>query len=140
MSVAMIIRSRRTVDAPTQRVFQAPVQLDRNDFESPGETAPTWLVVVFTSQTCHVCADVAAKAKVLASSEVSVHEVEFTANRRLHERYAIEAVPTTVICDEQGVVRRSFMGPVTATDLWVSVADLRDPSADREPRHCQNHG
>ena len=58
-----------------------PVQLDRADFARPD--AP-WLVAVFTSTTCQTCADVARKAEVLASDEVAVAEVEYSANRDLH--------------------------------------------------------
>lgn len=141
VATALVIRSRTAVDAPTQRSYSAPVQIDPADFidaDTGSTERPDWLVVVFTSHTCHVCADVMAKARVLHSRSVAVYEADFGADRRLHERYDIDAVPTTVICDSAGVVRRSILGPVTATDLWVAVADVRDPSAAREPRHCAN--
>ena len=142
--VALVIRSRGAVDAPTQRSYSAPTQIDTADFIDADVIdadvgGAEWLVVVFTSHTCHVCADVAAKARVLESRSVAVREVEYAADRRLHERYNIDAVPTLVICDAQGVVRKSILGPVSATDLWVAVADVRDPSAQAEPRHCANH-
>lgn len=136
---ALVIRSRNVVDAPTQRTYSAPTQLDPSDFVDGAGGSAEWMVVVFTSETCHVCADVATKARVLESRSVVVREVEFASNRRLHEKYGIDAVPTLVICDADGVVRRSILGPVSATDLWVAVADVRDPSADHEPRHCANH-
>ena len=66
--VALIARRRRP-DAPTQPAGRVPTQLDRGDFERPD--AP-WLVAVFTSATCHTCADVVAKATVLASDDVAV--------------------------------------------------------------------
>lgn len=123
--VAVVVRRRRP-DPPTQPSGNVPTQLDRADFPQPD--AP-WLVVVFTSATCHTCADVARKAQVVASDEVAVAEVEFTAARTLHERYRIDAVPTLVIADRAGVVRTGFLGPVTATDLWAGVATARDRSA-----------
>ena len=41
-----------------------------------------------------------------------------------------DAVPTIVVADEQGVVRASFVGPPSATDLWAAVAKARDPDED----------
>ena len=123
--VALVLQRRRT-DAPTQPAgtFTAPQQLDRTDFTRP--EAP-WLVVTFTSATCSTCADVWAKASLLDSSEVATQEVEVGADGDLHARYSIEAVPITVVADGQGVVRSSFVGPVTSTHLWAALAELRDP-------------
>jgi hypothetical protein len=120
--VAIVLRRRRRPDAPTRSVSLVPEQLDRADFVTP---ATPWLVAVFTSATCATCADVVAKAKVLASDDVAVEEVEFRTRPDLHRRYLIEAVPLLVIADRRGVVRGHFLGPVTATDLWAAVAAAR---------------
>jgi len=37
-------------------------------------------------------------------------------------------VPLVLIVDAEGVVRRDFLGPVTATDLWAAVAEVRNPA------------
>ena len=79
----------------------------------------------------------ATKAKVLASSQVAVVEVEFASQRALHQRYGIDAVPTTVVADSQGVVRASFLGRATATDLWAAVAEARDPGS-RPSQGCDH--
>ena len=94
-----------------------------HDFERPD--AP-WLVAVFTSATCHTCADVVAKAAVLASDDVAVTDIEWQTQRDVHDRYRIDSVPLLVIADREGVVRGSFAGPVTATDLWAAVAAARE--------------
>jgi len=125
-AVAAVARRRRP-DAPTQLRGHVPVQLDRADFARP--EAP-WLVAVFSSATCRSCADVAAKAAVLASDDVAVVDVEFATHRDIHERYAIDSVPLVVIADASGVVHRHFLGPVTATDLWAAVAWARDGRDD----------
>jgi hypothetical protein len=126
VAVALVVRRRRP-DAPTQPTGAVPSQLDRRDFDRPDAD---WLVVVFTSETCRTCADVVAKAVVTASEDVAVSDVGWQARKDLHERYAIDAVPLLVIADRDGVVRRSFAGPVTATDLWAAVAAVREePSA-----------
>jgi hypothetical protein len=121
--VGVVLRRRRTSDAPTRGRGLVPEQLDRADFGGSG--AP-WLVAVFTSATCSTCADVVAKAEVLASADVAVEVIEFRARPDLHQRYGIEAVPLLVIADELGVVRGHFLGPVTSTDLWAAVAAARD--------------
>jgi hypothetical protein len=120
-AVALLLRSRRP-DAPTGRAGLVPDQLDRADFVDP---ARPWLVAVFTSSTCSTCADVEAKAAVLASDDVAVDVIEYAARRDLHRRYHIEAVPLVAIADAAGVVRRHFLGPVPATDLWAAIADVR---------------
>jgi hypothetical protein len=137
VAVAVVLRRRQGTQIPTQPRHQVPVQVDRADFVRPD--AP-WLVAVFTSSTCHVCADVARKAVVLESPEVAVQEIEYTTDRALHSRYSIDAVPAVVIVDADGVVRGSFLGPVTATDLWVAVAEARDPGSTPTSGGCQNHG
>ena len=124
--VAVVVRRRRVPDAPTQRRFTAPEQLDRSDFARPD--AP-WLVAVFSSATCDVCAQVLDKAKVLECADVAVVEVEYSADRALHERYSIDAVPTLVVADAKGVAVATFLGPMTATDLWAAVAEAREPGS-----------
>jgi hypothetical protein len=124
--VAGVARRRRRADAPTQVRHQLPEQLDRADFPRPD--AP-WLVVVFSSATCSTCADVVRKARVLEAPEVAVAEISFQEHRDLHQRYAIDAVPGLVVADRLGVVVASFLGPVTATDLWAAVASARGDDA-----------
>ena len=124
MVVATVIQRRRA-DAPVRTGFSLPDQLDRADFTRPD--AP-WLVAVFTSATCATCADVWAKTDVLASDDVAVQQVEYGRDRELHDRYAIDAVPALVVVDALGVVRRSFLGPVSATHLWAALAEVRGES------------
>ena len=131
--VAIVARRRRVPDAPTQRRYAVPEQLDRSDFPQPD--AP-WLVAVFSSATCDVCAQVVAKAKVLECGDVAVVDVEYGTDRALHERYAIDAVPTLVVADRQGVVVTSFLGPMTATDLWAAVAEAREPGSTPSGGSC----
>jgi len=122
--IALVLRRRRAVDTPTQKVFAAPRQIDRSDFPNAQHQ---WMVAVFTSETCHVCADMLAKAHVVASNSVSVVELEYSAFKDLHSKYNIEAVPTIIVTDDRGVVHKSFIGPVSATDLWAGVASAREP-------------
>ena len=128
--VVALVVDRRRPDAPTAPRWAVPTQLDRADFAEPGRP---WLVAVFTSSTCDACTGTAAKAAVLACDDVAVDEVEVAGRAELHRRYAIDAVPLVVVADAEGVVRASFVGPPTATDLWAAVAELRDPGSSPEP-------
>lgn len=114
--------------------YPVPSLLVRSDFPSP---ELPWLVAVFTSATCTSCARTWESARQLAGGSVAVAEVEVKADPELHERYGIEAVPIILVADADGVVRASFVGPPTATDLWGTVAELREPGS--LPESC-DHG
>jgi hypothetical protein len=131
IGVAAYLQRRQRPAAPIRTGWSVPGQVDRADFDRPD--AP-WLVAVFTSATCGSCAGVWQRAQPLASEVVAVQEVEHTKDRALHERYAIDAVPATLVIDAEGVVAASFIGPVTATDLWAAVAEARDPGST--PPEC----
>jgi hypothetical protein len=111
-----------------------PTQLDRRDFSRPDSP---WLVAVFSSATCQSCAKAVGVARVMESPQVAVDDVEVGARKDVHDRYGIEAVPTIVVADAEGVVRASFVGPPTATDLWAAVAEVREPGST--PGECQQH-
>lgn len=134
LGVAWLAQRRRRPDAPTRTAYAVPAQLDRADFARPD--AP-WLVTVFTSATCDSCHGVWDKARHLEAGAVAVQEIEVGAQRALHDRYGIEAVPTTLVVDADGVVRHTVVGPVTATDLWAAVAELREPGST--PPGCADH-
>ena len=131
LAVAAYLQRRQRPAAPVRTGYALPAQIARADFERP--EAP-WLVAVFTSATCSSCAAVWQRAQPLASAAVAVQELEHARDRAMHERYAIEAVPATLVADAQGVVQASFIGPVTATDLWAAVAEAREPGST--PPEC----
>src|SRR5690242_10800955 len=110
--VARVVQ-RRAPDAPA-RTGQCPEQLDRSDF---ARASAPWLLAVFTSSTCHVCAETWQKVAVHESDDIAVQRIDFPAERALHDRYAIDSVPMVLVADRDGVVRRSFVGPVAVSDL-----------------------
>ena len=135
--VVAVVLQRRRPDAPSRPAFSIPAQVDRADFARP--EAP-WLVAVFTSATCDTCAGVWDRARHLdagADGPVVVQELEVGAEKALHERYGIDAVPLVLVADADGVVVRHFLGPVTATDLWAAVAEAREPGST--PESCHDH-
>lgn len=132
--VATVVQRRARPATPVPTGHHVPETVERADFPRPD--AP-WLVAVFTSATCNTCAGLWEKARHLESPAVSVVELEVSEAKAVHDRYGIDGVPTTVIADEDGAVRRSFLGPVTATDLWAAVAELREPGS--VPEACHDH-
>lgn len=138
-SIVVVIATvfqRRQNDPPTNATtsYEAPAQIDRNDFAHPDRP---WAVIAFVSETCQTCADIWQKVSVLESNEVAVQAVEATADKELHNRYSIDAVPIVVLCDAEGVVQKSFLGPTSAVHLWAGLAELREPGST--PADC-NHG
>jgi hypothetical protein len=124
--LAMWLQRRRPGAAPVVDRHHVPTAVARADFARPDAD---WLVVVFTSATCDSCAATWEVARQLESPAVATQDVEVTAEPALHERYGIDAVPTTVVCDGEGGVVRSFLGPVTAAHLWAAVAEARQPGS-----------
>lgn len=122
--VALVLNRRSRPDTPASPSnYAAPVHLERSDFDRP---EVPWLVAVFSSSTCLACADVWEKAHQLESTDVVVQDVEAVADKALHDRYKIDAVPMVVVADSDGDVRASFIGVPTAADLWSALAELRE--------------
>lgn len=130
VAVALVLERRKPAPPTQPKRWEVPTQLDRDDFD--GRDHP-WLVAVFTSSTCESCEKVVPKARVLASPAVAVTEVTYQSRKDLHERYGVDVVPTLVVADPDGVVRASFVGVPTATDLWAAVAEARVPGSSPEP-------
>lgn len=130
LAIALVGRRRRRPAPPPRSAYPVPRQLDRADFARPD--AP-WLVAYFWSRTCDSCEGLAPKVSVLETADVATCMLEATADRELHRRYAIAAVPMILVADRDGVVQRAFVGAVSATDLWAAVADARSPGSVAEP-------
>lgn len=114
--------SVRPTGAPSPAGWVLPTVIDRAELTRP--EAP-WLVAVFTSETCGTCGDAWERARHLASNEVAVERIEASERPDLHERYRVEAVPAVFVLDDTGTVRRWFLGPPSATELWGAMAELR---------------
>lgn len=133
-AVAWVARRRAKPASPVPTNWDVPTQLDRTDFVRP---EVPWLVAVFSSSTCLSCQGTWAKAQQLESAHVAVQEVEAVRDKPLHDRYRVDAVPMLVVADSEGAVRAHFLGEPTATDLWATVAELREPGST--PDAC-DHG
>ena len=131
--VVAIVLDRRP-GAPASNTHHVPNLLDRRDFVRP---EAEWLVAVFTSATCNSCAGVWERAELLTSDVVATQRIDYQDDQHLHDRYKIDGVPTLVIADADGTVKRAFLGPVTATDLWAAMAEEREPGS--VPPGCHDH-
>lgn len=128
--VARLLERRRETEPPTRDAYPVPRQLDRSEFPRP---AAPWLIALFSSTNCDSCITLAPKVAALESHDVATVDVEFHRRREQHERYQISGIPTIVVADADGVVRAAFVGSVSATDLWATVAELRNPGSSPEP-------
>jgi hypothetical protein len=118
----LLERRRRAANVPVRDAYPTPRQLYRGDFPLPD--APL-LLALFSSSTCDSCAKVREIVLALDDEDVAACDLEFPAQRDLHERYAISGVPMVLIADAEGVVRESFVGPVNASDLESALARAR---------------
>ena len=133
-TIALLVRRRGTgTSGPVTATeghgpdrYPIPSLVTRADFAHPDSP---WLVAVFTSASCDSCGRTWESARQLAGGPVEVTQVSVQDHPDLHERYRIEAVPIILVADGDGVVRASFVGPPTATDLWGTVAELRAPGS-----------
>ena len=135
VAVAFVLRRRRRPAPPTQPRTTVPSQLDRRDFERP--EAP-WLVAVFSSATCLSCAGTWEKARQLESASSRRAGRRSVSPARPPRALRDHGVPIVVVADGDGVVRAAFVGPPTATDLWATLAELREPGST--PSGCDHHG
>ena len=127
--IAFVAHRRRRPAPPPRAAYPVPRQLQRADF--PRSDAP-WLVTYFWSRTCDSCQGLMPKVTALESADVATCTLEASDDRALHQRYEIAAIPMILLADDAGVVRRAFVGSVSATDLWAAMADLRSPGSAPE--------
>lgn len=111
---AAVARWTSTSVRTTVRGASVPVLVDRSDFAKPERP---WLLAVFTDRNCDACADVWARVRLLESGVVAACEVELSSRPEVHEKYEIDSVPMTLLLDQSGAVRRSFLGPVRSEDV-----------------------
>lgn len=119
--VALYLQRRRP-DPPSAPSYRAPSQLDRDDFGGRGRP---FLAALFASTQCNTCPEVWALVEPRASEQLDVFRVDVEDDKgELHKRYRIDGVPTTVIADAEGVVLRTFFGPVPDEAFDEALAEL----------------
>jgi hypothetical protein len=118
---AWVLEARRRRARHPVRVGSELTSVHRADFARPD--AP-WLALLFTSRDCAGCEPMRARLAPLESDRLAVDVCEYHDQRGLHERYAIDSVPYLVLADADGVVRASFLGTVSADELWTQIHTL----------------
>ncbi len=119
-AVAAVV-ARRKPDVPTAPQFAVPQQLDRNDFEAPNKP---WLLLLFSSETCLSCRDARETLGLVDFDQIHVQDVAVETGKALHSRYAINAVPTVILADNEGVVSWSYLGAPPRDAIAELLQDL----------------
>ncbi len=119
-----LIASRRGSQAPTAPSYSAPSQVDPEDF-STGDSIAN--VVMFGSQSCQGCADMAAAIEELAASDTSVVQMFVMNEKRpeLFEKYNVDGIPSTLVITDEGIVSDSFFGVTTSERLSEAFTKLQ---------------
>lgn len=118
--VAAVIRRRDSGEMVRGRRWSVPAQIERRDFTDPEADR---LVVVFSSRTCDACAATWERVRRLSRSGTAIQNVSYQDRGDLHDRYGIDAVPTLLVVDREGVVERSFVGPPDDDELASVLAE-----------------
>lgn len=117
--VAYVVRRRDAGTFARGERWSVPAQLERMDFDEPHTPR---IVVVFTSQTCDACATTWERVLEVVTDDMARQEVSYQERRDLHDRYGIDAVPTVLVADVEGVVEGSFVGPPSVDELTEMLA------------------
>ncbi|MGI9609824.1 MAG: TlpA family protein disulfide reductase, partial [Acidimicrobiia bacterium] len=117
VAVAVILQRRRP-EPPSSPSYRTIAEIDRSEFAHPG--APV-LLVMFGSTTCHTCPTV---WDTIESLDVPSERVDVQTDPKRHQRYRIDGVPTTIVAGADGVVSRTFFGPVSRQDLESAVSGI----------------
>lgn len=123
VGLAYLIRRRDSRRMARGGTWTVPAQLDLSDF---GAFDTDQVAVVFSSATCDACAGTWERLCDLAGADTAVALVSFQEHRDLHDRYGIDAVPTLVIADAEGVVTRSFVGPPEPGELAAALGNAEE--------------
>ena len=115
------LANRRMPDSPSVPKSIIPYQLDRSDFNDP---SIEWIFVLFTSDTCDACDLVMNEVSKISLPNVVVQNINYAANKSLHVRYEIDAVPILLIADQQGIVQWSFAGVPPSIAISEALVNL----------------
>ncbi len=115
------LANQRTSDRPSVPKSILPYQLDRSDFNNP---SIEWIFILFTSDTCNACESVLNEVSKISIPNVVVQNINYAANKSLHIRYEIDAVPILLLADQKGIVQWSFAGVPPSTAISEALVTL----------------
>ncbi len=109
----------RRAAAATEQDHHIPDVVSASDFGIPEDQ---WMLVVFSSDKCATCAVVVEAVSRIDMPDLTVAVVGIERMPGLHAEYRIDAVPTTIVADPTGSVRKSFLGPVDLPMIELAVS------------------
>lgn len=108
--------------APYQKYSPVPSKVNllqpdsRTSFNTP---LALW---VFTAKSCKTCPGVMKLARQLESNQVSVLEFSFEQDKDIHQLYAIDSIPLTLIVNQTGDVEKWFLGALHLAEAREHIA------------------
>ncbi len=111
--VALLLQRRRS-EPPSSPSYRAIAEVDRNEFAGPGSPL---LVAMFGSTSCNTCPQVWEVIAKVRRPDVVTERIDVQTDPGRHKRYRIDGVPTTIVANADGTVRRTMFGPITLAEL-----------------------
>lgn len=120
VTIAFVFERRRTDTPFSARRGAVPTRVRPVDVGL--DDAPA--IVVFTEASCQSCQAAIQLVRGPAGADFPVADVEYGADRALHDRYGIDTVPTTVAVHRDGNVAGGWTGKVDPAELTQALAEI----------------
>lgn len=111
---AAYLLQRRRSDPPSSPSYRAIAEVDRSEFVQPEARL---LVAMFGSTTCNTCPQVWETISKIDQSDIARERIDVQTDAERHKRYRIDGVPTTIVANHDGTVRKTMFGPITFAEL-----------------------
>ncbi len=72
---------------------------------------------MFGSTTCNTCPQVWETISKIDQSDIARERIDVQTDPERHKRYRIDGVPTTIVANLDGTVRKTMFGPITFAEL-----------------------
>ncbi|NNF53309.1 MAG: thioredoxin family protein [Acidimicrobiales bacterium] len=113
VGIAYLLQRRRS-EPPSSPSYRTIAEVDRSEFVQPDARL---LVAMFGSTTCNTCPQVWETISKIDKTDVARERIDVQTDPERHKRYRIDGVPTTIVANRDGTVRKTMFGPITRADL-----------------------
>ena len=72
---------------------------------------------MFGSTTCNTCPQVWETISKIDQFDIARERIDVQTDPGRHKRYRIDGVPTTIIANRDGTVRKTMFGPISFAEL-----------------------
>ena len=124
--VARCVDRRRTPHPLAVRRGALPTQVPAKEVGLGDGPA----IIIFTESSCRSCQDAIRLIRGPAGAGISVADIEYGAQPKLHKRVGIDTVPTTVVVDDKGSVVAGWTGRIDLRELTVALAQVVQSDPD----------